>query len=112
MTVEKFTGINYALIYYAITILILIVTWMTLGKRDVSNIVSLSILYPMVLWVLSFIDIQIIFEEKLIALAAFSVLYGIGVGIPYRIGFSYGGDDTVAKILKKTIWKSTELKKI
>ena len=66
----------------------------------------------MVLWVLSFVDVQIIFEEKLIALAAFGVLYGVGIGIPYRIGFSYGGDDTVAKILKKTIWKSTELKKI
>ena len=62
--------------------------------------------------VLSFVDVQIIFEEKLIALAAFGVLYGVGIGIPYRIGFSYGGDDTVAKILKKTIWKSTELKKI
>ncbi len=112
MTIEHFTGINYALIYYAITIIILVITWLTLGKKDASNIVILSILYPMVLWVLSFVDVQIIFEEKLIALAAFGVLYGVGIGIPYRIGFSYGGDDTVAKILKKTIWKSTELKKI
>lgn len=112
MTIEHFTGINYALIYYAITIIILVITWLTLGKKDASNIVILSILYPMVLWVLSFVDVQIIFEEKIIALAAFGVLYGVGIGIPYRIGFSYGGDDTVAKILKKTIWKSTELKKI
>lgn len=112
MTIEHFTGINYALIYYAITIIILVITWLTLGKKDASNIVILSILYPMVLWVLSFVDVQIIFEEKLIALAAFGILYGVGIGIPYRIGFSYGGDDTVAKILKKTIWKSTELKKI
>lgn len=112
MTIEHFTGINYALIYYAITIIILVITWLTLGKKDASNIVILSILYPMVLWVLSFVDVQIIFEEKIIALAAFGILYGVGIGIPYRIGFSYGGDDTVAKILKKTIWKSTELKKI
>lgn len=112
MTAEKFTGINYALIYYAVTIFILIVTWLTLGKRDASNIIILSILYPMVLWVLSFVNVEIIFEEKLIALMVFGVLYGIGIGIPYRIGFSYGGDDTVAKILKKTVWKSAELKKI
>ena len=72
----------------------------------------LSILYPMVLWVLSFIDVQIIFEDKLVAIAAFGVVYGTGIGIPYRIGFSYGGDDTVAKILKKCVWKSVELKKI
>ena len=112
MTLEHFTGINYALIYYAITILILVLTYFTLGKKDASNIVILSILYPMVLWVLSFIDVQIIFEDKLVSIAAFGVVYGTGIGIPYRIGFSYGGDDTVAKILKKCVWKSVELKKI
>ena len=112
MTLEHFTGINYALIYYAITILILVLTYFTLGKKDASNIVILSILYPMVLWVLSFVDVQIIFEDKLVAIAAFGVVYGTGIGIPYRIGFSYGGDDTVAKILKKTILRATEFKKI
>jgi hypothetical protein len=84
MTLEHFTGINYALIYYAITILILILTYFTLGKKDASNIVILSILYPMVLWVLSFVDVQIIFEDKLVAIAAFGVVYGTGIGIPYR----------------------------
>lgn len=33
MTVEKFTGINYALIYYVITILILIVTMDDSGEE-------------------------------------------------------------------------------
>ena len=33
MTIEHFTGINYALIYYAITIVILIITWLTLGEK-------------------------------------------------------------------------------
>ena len=112
LTVEHFTGINYSFVYYAITILILITTWFTLGKKDASNIVILSILYPAVLSVLSFVDVKIVFEDKLIALAVFGVIYGVGIGIPYRIGFSYGGDDTVAKILKKCVWKSTELKKI
>lgn len=112
LTVEHFTGINYSWIYYAITIIILILTWFTLGKKDASNIVILSILYPAVLSVLSYIDVEIVFQDKLIALAAFGVLYGAGIGIPYRIGFSYGGDDTVAKILKKCVWKSVELKKI
>ena len=58
LTVEHFTGINYSFVYYAITILILITTWFTLGKKDASNIVILSILYPAVLSVLSFVDIQ------------------------------------------------------
>lgn len=112
LTVEHFTGINYSWVYYAITIFILILTWFTLGKKDASNIVILSILYPAVLSVLSYVDVEIVFQNKLIALAAFGVLYGAGIGIPYRIGFSYGGDDTVAKILKNCVWKSIELKKI
>ncbi len=112
MTVEHFTGINYSLVYYAITILILILTWFTLGKKDASNIVILSLLYPAVLSVLSYIDVQIVFEDKLIALAVFGVIYGAGIGLPYRIGFSYGGDDTLAKVLKKCVWKSAELKKV
>ena len=103
MTVEHFTGINYSLVYYAITILILILTWFTLGKKDASNIVILSLLYPAVLSVLSYIDVQIVFEDKLIALAVFGVIYGAGIGLPYRIGFSYGGDDTLAKVLKNML---------
>ena len=40
------------------------------------------------------------------------MIYGAGIGLPYRIGFSYGGDDTLAKVLKKCVWKSAELKKV
>lgn len=112
LTLESFTGINYSLIYYAITLLILTLTWFTLGKKDVSNIIILSLLYPTVLSVLSYIDVEIVFQDRLVALLAFGALYGIGIGIPYRLGYSYGGDDTLAKILKKSVWKSVELKKI
>lgn len=112
MTIAKFTGINYALIYYAVTLLVLLVTWLTLGKKDVSNIIVLSVIYPLVLWILSFIHVEIIFEDKLIAVAFFGVLYGIGVGLPYRLGYSYGGGDTIAKILKRRIVKSAELKNV
>ena len=101
MTLSKFIGVNYALIYYGITLLILFITWLTLGKKDMSNIVILSVMYPAVLWILNLVDIKIIFQEKLIAVACFGVIYGLGAGIPYRLGYSYGGSDTLAKILKK-----------
>ena len=107
-----FINKDYSLIYYAITLLILTLTWFTLGKKDVSNIIILSLLYPTVLSVLSYVDVEIVFQDRLVALLAFGALYGIGIGIPYRLGYSYGGDDTLAKILKKSVWKSVELKKI
>lgn len=46
MTAETFTGINYALIYYGLTLAILLFTAVTLGYKEVSSILFLSILYP------------------------------------------------------------------
>ena len=110
MTAEKFTGVNYALIYYGLMLLILILTFVSLGYREVSNILFLSFLYPLVLWVLNHWTVEIILKEKLIAVMLFGVIYGVGAGITYRLGYSYGGTDTLAKILKTKVLKATELK--
>ena len=112
MTKEKFTGVNYALIYYGLMLLILILTFVSLGYREVSNILFLSFLYPLVLWVLNHWTVEIILKEKLIAVMLFGVIYGVGAGITYRLGYSYGGTDTLAKILKTKVLKATELKNI
>ena len=112
MTLEQFSGINYALIYYGFMLLILILTFVSLGYREVSNILLLSFLYPLVLWVLNHWTVEIILKEKLIAVMFFGVIYGVGAGITYRLGYSYGGTDTLAKILKTRVLKATELKNI
>lgn len=112
MTASKFTGINYALIYYGLMLLILLLTFVSLGYREVSNILFLSFLYPLVLWVLNHWTVEIILTEKLIAVMLFGVIYGVGAGITYRLGYSYGGTDTLAKILKTKVLKATELKNI
>lgn len=112
MTAQAFTGINYALIYYGLMLLILVLTLVVLGYREVSNILFLSFLYPLVLWVLNHWTVEIILKEKLIAVMLFGVIYGVGAGITYRLGYSYGGTDTLAKILKTRVLKAVELKHI
>ena len=112
MTAQAFTGINYALIYYGLMLLILVLTFVALGYREVSNILFLSFLYPLVLWVLNHWTVEIILKEKLIAVMLFGVIYGVGAGITYRLGYSYGGTDTLAKILKTKVLKAVELKHI
>ena len=112
MTAQAFTGINYALIYYGLMLLILVLTFVALGYREVSNILFLSFLYPLVLWVLNHWTVEIILKEKLIAVMFFGVIYGVGAGITYRLGYSYGGTDTLAKILKTKVLKAVELKHI
>lgn len=112
MTAQAFTGINYALIYYGLMLLILVLTFVMLGYREVSNILFLSFLYPLVLWVLNHWTVEIILKEKLIAVMFFGVIYGVGAGITYRLGYPYGGTDTLAKILKTKVLKAVELKHI
>lgn len=112
MTAQAFTGVNYALIYYGLMLLILVLTFVMLGYREVSNILFLSFLYPLVLWVLNHWTVEIILKEKLIAAMLFGVIYGVGAGITYRLGYSYGGTDTLAKILKTKALKAVELKHI
>ena len=112
MTAEAFTGINYALIYYGLMLLILVLTLVVLGYQEVSNILFLSFLYPLVLWVLNHWTVEIILKEKLIAVMFFGVIYGVGAGITYRLGYSYGGTDTLAKVLKTRVLKAAELKNI
>ncbi len=112
MTVEHFTNINYALFFYALTLLMLLGTYLTLGRKEVSNIIFLSVLYPFVLWVLNHVQVEIILEDKLIAVMLFGVIYGVGAGLTYRMGYSYGGTDTLSKILKKKLLRASELKNI
>ena len=112
MTAAHFVHINYALIFYGLTLLMLLGTFLSLGYQEVSNIVFLSVLYPMVLWVLNHVQVELILQDKLIAVMLFGVIYGVGSGITYRLGYSYGGTDTLAKILKKKVFRTQELKNI
>lgn len=112
MAIEKLTGLHYALIAYMITGVIIVGVILKMGLQEVTSILLLSALYPAVLYVVNILPFKIIFPDKLIAAAAYGLLCGAGAGIAYRIGFSYGGTDTLGKLLKHTIFKWIPLKTI
>ena len=112
MVLAHFTGQNYTVMYYLITLLILGATLLVLGKDEVKSILFLSVLYPAILWLLNRVTVEIVFQERLIAVALFGVLYGAGSGIVLRIGFSYGGLDTSSKILKRLLLPTMELRNV
>ena len=103
---EHFTHINYTDINYVLTALILIVTFLTLGLAEVRAIIGMSVLYATSIWVLNRIPFSIVLEEKLLSAALFGVMTGVGTGIVLRMGISYGGTDTIAKILKRKVLRS------
>ena len=63
MTAAHFVEINYALIFYALTLVMLLCTFLALGYKEVSNIIFLSVLYPLVLWVLNHVQVEIICDH-------------------------------------------------
>lgn len=98
---EKVVGINYSYIYYIITFIIIIITLFTLGKKEVMNIIILSVLYPTTLLILEKFKIEFVSDDMFLVVVCFSVLYGLGVGIILRLNFSFGGTDTLSKIIQK-----------
>lgn len=103
---EKYMNINYSYIYYFITFIILIVTYLLMGKKEIVKIVFLSILYPTVLLVMQNIEFKFVENDLLLASIYFSIFYGMGVGMILRKGFSFGGTDTIARIINKKLFPS------
>ena len=103
---EKYLLINYSYIYYIATFIILIATFLLMGKRELMKIIFLSILYPTVLLLMQSFEFKFIENDLLLASIYFSIFYGIGVGMVLRKGFSFGGTDTIARILNKKFFPS------
>lgn len=103
---EKYMNINYSYIYYFMTFIILIVTFLIMGKKEIVKIVFLSILYPTVLLVMQNYEFKFVENDLLLASIYFSIFYGIGVGMILRKGFSFGGTDTIARVLNIKLFPS------
>lgn len=106
---ERYLNINYSYIYYFITFIILIGTYMLMGRKEIMKIIFLSILYPTVLLIMQNFEFKFIENDLLLASIYFSIFYGIGVGMILRRGFSYGGTDTIARILNKKMFPSVNV---
>lgn len=106
---EKYLNINYSYIYYFGTLIILVLTFITIGKKEITKIVFLSILYPTVLLAMQNIEFKFVENDLLLASIYFSIFTGIGIGIILRKGFSFGGTDTLAKILNKKLFPSINI---
>ena len=103
---ERYININYSLIYYCLTIVILAITFVLMGKKEVFKIVFLSILYPTALLVMQNYQFTFVENDLLLASIYFSLFYGVGVGMILRKGYSFGGTDTIARILNKKVFQS------
>ena len=99
--IQNYTGWNYSLIYYAFSMLIMFIVMITLGMKEVKKIVLMSIAYPSVMFLIEINDIVLLKSDDLFLVAVFcGVLFGVSGGLTFKAGFSSGGADSLAKVIK------------
>lgn len=101
IVISGLTGINYTIIFYAATLIILVGTFALLGTTEGFKIILLSIVFPAVLVLFEFLHFEFIESDLFLASIYYGVFAGIGVGLIFKRGYSLGGTDTLAKILRR-----------
>lgn len=110
----RYCNLSFSVIYYAEALIVLFLCFFVLGKREARNIVLLTILYPAILFVMEHIPNLVLLEESDMTLAAVycGVFNGLCAGIVLSRGYSFGGTDTIAKMIKKKFLPLVDLSKI
>lgn len=109
---EQITKISYEYIYYFLSLLVLIVAYFTLGKREAVKIVTLSVTFPMVLIIFERMNFAFIENDRILASIYFGIICGVGTALILKRGFSQGGSDTIAKILHNKLFPFISLSEI
>ncbi len=112
LIVQKFTGINYTYVYYLFSITILVTAFVTMGKKAVLKIIFVSLLYPALLVVMNKFHFVFVEGDMFLVCIYFSLFYGVGGGMVLRRGYTFGGTDTIARILNKKVFKNVNISQI
>lgn len=98
--VQTYTGWDYSLVYYGFAMLVALIVWVSLGFKELRKILLMSISYPTIMMLLELSGYQFITEDKLLAAVFTGVVLGVSNGLTFKAGFSSGGTDSVAKVIK------------
>ena len=109
---ERFTGINYRYIYYVFSITILIIAFFTLRREEFMKIIFVSFLYPTLLVLTGMFHFVFVQGEMFLVCIYFSIFYGLGSGLVLRAGVTFGGTDTIARILNRKVFKGVALSRV
>lgn len=100
---KKVFGIEPSMFIFVSSSLLLVVSYLMLGKNKTACSVVGSILYPIMVELTSNVRVYLNFENSQLLLHALfgGLLAGIGLGLVYKAGFSTGGTDITAQIIHK-----------
>ena len=99
--IQHYTAWNYSVIYYGLAMIVALIVWVMLGVKEVRKILFMSFAYPVVMFVIELTGLVIIESDDLLLVSLMvGCFFGISNGITFKAGFSSGGSDSIAKIIK------------
>jgi len=99
--ITHFLPVSYSLVYYTLSMVVLVIAWITMGKGEVKRIVALGFAYPIMLFIFEHINYEFLDSpDPFLAAILIGLFYGIATGVGYIGGYSSGGTDTLARVVK------------
>ncbi len=90
---------NYAYIFYGLSVTVLIIAYITIGRAEGRKIVFVSLVLPMFVIFFKRLDISLAADDILLATVLNGVITGVGITFVLKAGYSTGGTDTIGKII-------------
>lgn len=111
--IQSLTGWNYSLIYYLFAMIIVAIVWISLGFREVRKILLLSIAYPIIMFIMEKMDLHLLQSKDMLLAAVFcGVAFGISNGLTFMAGYSSGGTDSLAKVIRMKLFPHIGISKL
>ncbi len=99
--IQHYTSWNYSIIYYALAMVVAVAVWLSLGMKELRKIIFMSFAYPIVMFLIELSGLVIIKSDDLLLVSLMvGIFFGVSNGITFQAGFSSGGSDSIAKIIK------------
>ena len=103
--IQKISNINGQLFIYITNLVLLLVSYLFLGRENTERVLVGTILYPLFITftapLANILIHYLTFEEILVTVITAGLLYGFSNGLIYRVGYSTGGGDVIIKLMCK-----------
>lgn len=104
LVLDNVLNLNFEYVFYALSIAVLICTFIFLGKVEAKKIIILSLAYPIMIFIFQKLDLGFPKGDIFLAAIYYGVIGGIGNGIILKTGYSAGGTDSIGKIIHRRIY--------
>lgn len=103
--VKDIFDISPALFIFIIELFLLIISFFLLGAKTTGMTIIGSLLFPLFISITtgfcSILADKLVFDSMLIIALISGILFGVGSGLVYKMGYSTGGSDIIMQILNK-----------